>query len=69
MDLLIIAKWLVQKDVEGDYHYPDLNDPTQDPYASDYTDFNLVHYSPPIITTMIDIFLSGAGNEKTNDKT
>lgn len=69
MDILIIAKWLVVKDVEHDYPFPDLSTGKIDPYDSKYHDFNLVHYSPPIITTMIDIFLNGAGHETTNERT
>jgi vacuolar-type H+-ATPase subunit I/STV1 len=49
MDILIIAKWIESKDVNKDY-------PVTDPK------YNEVHLSPPIITTMIDIFLAGASN-------
>lgn len=49
MDILIIAKWLEPKYADHDY-------------VVGSKEFNDLHYTPPIITTMIDIFLSGAGN-------
>lgn len=58
MDLLIIAKWLEPKDIDG---YFSLDKPDQ------LDDYNKVHYTPAIITTMIDIFLAGASN-KGEDK-
>lgn len=53
MDLLIILKWLVPKDITT--NYPPLS-----------AERNATQYSPPIITTMIDIFLSGASNLDSN---
>lgn len=68
MDILIIAKWINYKDVENDYPYADV-DGGKSPYSDPkFADFNAVHYSPPVITTMIDIFLSGASNATTNEK-
>jgi len=70
MDILIISKWLFVKHIDTDFDYPDLQKkPYPNPYDPAYTDFNNVHYSPPIITTMIDIFLNGAGNEKVDEST
>jgi len=53
MDALIIAKWVEPKDVEG-YYVPDTDK------------YNEIHLSPPIITTMIDMFLAGASNKAPN---
>lgn len=51
MDLLIVAKWLHPKDIESNY-----NTVTQK------QDFDQVHKSPAIITTMIDMFLKTGDN-------
>ncbi len=51
MDILIIAKWLNYKDVDNNY-------------ALNSEEFLQVNKSPAIITTMIDIFLKFANNEK-----
>lgn len=49
MDALIIGKWCLPKYV--DWNYPDTSD-----------EFLNTHYSPPIITTMIDMFLAFGSN-------
>lgn len=55
MDVLIIAKWLEPKYV--DYNFLDI------PHGDASSDYNMIHRSPAIINTMIDIFLSpGAHN-------
>ncbi len=51
MDVLIIAKWLQPKDIDTNF-------------MENSAGFNQTHYSPAIITTMIDIFLAGANNMK-----
>jgi V-type H+-transporting ATPase subunit a len=53
MDILIIGKWNMEKNVNT---IADVGSP----------EFNQVHYSPAIITTMIDIFLA-FGNNKNAD--
>jgi V-type H+-transporting ATPase subunit a len=53
MDILIIGKWNMEKNVNT---VVDVGSP----------EFNQVHYSPAIITTMIDIFLA-FGNNKNAD--
>jgi len=64
MDILILAKWVEPKDVEGYYVDPNLKVP---PPSFDGSDpYNKVHYTPAIITTMIDIFLAGASNKATD---
>ncbi len=55
MDILIIGKWNMVKNVNT---VADVGSP----------EFNQVHYSPAIITTMIDIFLA-FGNNKNADNT
>ena len=55
MDALIIGKWLTAK-------YIDENNPVGS------AKFNATHYSPPIVTTMIDMFLATASNEDANGK-
>ena len=64
MDILIIAKWLNPKYVDKDFDY-------HAGASQDQLDgFNQTNKSPPIITTMIDMFLAGASNElpdKFND--
>lgn len=58
MDILIIAKWIEPKDVYKNY--------------SDVTEadkYNEVHLSPPIITTMIDMFLAFGSNVGLDTKT
>lgn len=49
MDVLIIGKWMTEKNI--DQLYPENS-----------IQFNNTHYSPAIITTMIDIFLAGGSN-------
>jgi len=51
MDLLIIAKWAEHKDIETNY-------------AKDSPELEKIRKSPAIITTMIDMFLRFASNEK-----
>lgn len=53
MDLLIIAKWVEPKDVYKNYNL-----------STETEKFNEVNLSPPIITTMIDMFLAFGGNTK-----
>ena len=66
MDILIIAKWVEPKDIEGYYFDPNAQVPAP---AYDGNDpYNKMHYTPAIITTMIDIFLAGASN-KAEDAT
>jgi V-type H+-transporting ATPase subunit a len=60
MDVLIIAKWLTPKDIE--INHVDPHDFGKDPNNP----YNVIHYSPSIITTMIDIFLGGASNLDAN---
>lgn len=48
---MIIAKWLQYKDIETNH-------------PLDTEEYNKIHQSPAIITTMIDIFLRFANNEK-----
>ena len=50
MDVLIVGKWLTPKYVDQIY-------PEKTP------EYNNIHYSPAIITTMIDIFLAMGNNE------
>ena len=67
MDILILAKWVEPKDVEGYYVDPNLKVP---PPSFDGSDpYNKVHYTPAIITTMINIFLAGASNNKSLNTT
>lgn len=63
MDILILAKWVEPKDVEGYYLATTKldSDPTKE--------FNKMHNSPAIITTMIDIFLAGADNKQVDSIT
>ena len=51
MDLLIIGKWFIPQNIE---------DCWRDPNSTDYLNTRL---SPPIITTMIDMFLNFGGNK------
>jgi len=51
MDVLIFAKWMQPKNIDANY-------------VENTAEFNMTHYSPAIITTMIDIFLNGASNVK-----
>src|SRR5574343_547913 len=68
MDILIIAKWCYPKDIETDFlPYVDKKDFTNDLVENGH--YNATHYSPPIITTMIDMFLGGASNSTTNSAT
>ena len=53
MDILIISKWLEEKDVNINF------DPKDE-------GFKKISLSPAIITTMIDMFLKGASNIKPN---
>jgi V-type H+-transporting ATPase subunit a len=53
MDALIIGKWLMPK-------YADHN------FEVGSTEFNQTQYSPPIITTMIDMFLAIGNNKNAN---
>lgn len=60
MDVLIIAKWLVPRDLElnsGDT----LENGVDKPFNFD-DNFNKIHYAPSIISTMIDIFLATGDN-------
>lgn len=57
MDILIIAKWFEPKDIEGYYSYDNPDQVDQ---------YNQIHYTPAIITTMIDMFLAGASNMGTD---
>jgi len=57
MDVLIIAKWLQPKNIEGVY-MPN----TLTTNKLEVDKFNEIHLSPAIISTMIDIFLNGASN-------
>jgi vacuolar-type H+-ATPase subunit I/STV1 len=62
MDILIIAKWMEKKNIENI---------TLDACPTDkalFDQYNEVHLSPSIISTMIDIFLNGASNKYTGDK-
>lgn len=56
MDALIIGKWTMEKNINTVYD------------SDTSTEFNQVHLSPAIITTMIDIFLA-FGNNKNADGT
>lgn len=49
MDALIVGKWLMPKYIDKDF-----------PINS--KDYNATHLSPPIITTMIDMFLAQGSN-------
>lgn len=53
MDALIIGKWLMHKEVDVNY------EPGSD-------QFKEAHLSPPIITTMIDMFLNFGGNKASD---
>ncbi|CDW80575.1 v-type atpase 116kda subunit family protein [Stylonychia lemnae] len=63
MDILIIAKWAYPQNVDQDYLVPGSGVPpgTWD-LEYEYGGFNATQLSPPVITTMIDIFLGGASN-------
>jgi hypothetical protein len=56
MDALIIGKWGLEKNINTIYD----NDTSDD--------FKKAHYSPAIITTMIDIFLAMGSNNDANGK-
>ena len=66
MDILIIAKWLSKKNVENITlsYCPPEGDPNREALFKQY---NEVHLSPAIISTMIDIFLNGADNSYKSD--
>jgi V-type H+-transporting ATPase subunit a len=53
MDALIIGKWLMPKYIDADYEPGTMR-------------FNQTHYSPPVITTMIDMFLAVGNNKDAN---
>jgi len=56
MDALVIGKWLSPKNMETIW----------DPENPDHIDeYNKIRYAPPIITTMVDMFLNLASNEDT----
>lgn len=59
MDILIIGKWATPKYIDGIWPEP-AKVPVEDIDHND--NWNRIHYSPPIITTFIDIFLSVADN-------
>ena len=54
MDILIIGKWNMPKNINTIYN------PNN---STELEDFNKVHFSPAIITTMIDIFLAFGNNK------
>ena len=55
MDVLIVAKWMTPKNVDGIF-------------SNGTAEYDAIFYSPAIITTMIDIFLSFASNEDSGTK-
>lgn len=59
MDILIIGKWATPKYIDGNWPEPAMTTAADvDPNDN----WNKIHYSAPIITTFIDIFLSVADN-------
>jgi hypothetical protein len=64
MDVLIIAKWLAPKDIEG--MWVDKKWPESTPYHAEQ--YDKIHFAPPIITTTVDSFLSFASNKDESGK-
>ena len=57
MDILIIGKWVEYKNIDANFD-------TRNP--NEVAGYDQVHLSPPIISTMIDIFLKFGDNAKVD---